>query len=73
MSAGHLFNYYHNTMDWEKSYGPIDVPSHTRGPLLREQERYMRTAFSRGHEHVWTEWGNLGRVTVHEALPVCFG
>ena len=61
-------------MDWEKYYGPIDVPSHTCGPLLREQERYVRRAFGRvDNEQVWTEWGNLGRVTVHEALPVCFG
>ena len=66
-----LFSY--NLYD-EKAYGPIDLPSQTCGPLLNEQERYVRRAFGDVYyAQVWTMWGNLGRVTVHEALPVCFG
>ena len=58
----------------EKVYGPIDLPSQTCCFLLNEQERYVRRAFGATYDwQVWTEWGNLGRVTVYEALPVCFG
>ena len=57
------YNLYH-----EKAYGPLGLPSETCGPLYDEQERYVWREY-----HLWATVGNLGRVTVHEALPVCFG
>ena len=57
------YNIYH-----EKIYGPIGLPSETCGTLCDEQERYVWREYN-----LWATVGNLGRVTVHEALPVCFG
>ena len=58
----------------EKVYGPIDLPSQTCCFLLDIQ---LQKVWKNYHVGVtisaYMPKGNLGRVTVYEALPVCFG
>ena len=58
----------------EKVYGPIDLPGQTCCLLLDIQRETLWKNYHLGvtiTSHM--PKGNLGRVTVHEALPVCFG
>ena len=58
----------------EKVYGPIDLPSQTCCFLLGIQEQKVWKNYHVGVTiSAYMPKCNLGRVTVHEALPVCFG
>ena len=61
--------------DDRKTYGPLNMPSQTYTCTLSdEQQRYVwKTHRLNVNITYRASWGNLGRVTVHEALPVCFG
>ena len=65
-----LFSIY----DDQKTYGPINLPSQTCCTLLDVQQRTVWENYQLNVKITYrASWGNLGRVTVHEALPVCFG
>ena len=65
-----LFRYYKD----DEFYGPFDLPSQTCCFLLDIQ---LQKVWKNYHVGVtisaYMPKGNLGRVTVYEALPVCFG
>ena len=65
-----LFRFYKD----DEIYGPFNLPSETCCFLFDVQRKglenvYQVSAMITSHMPV----GNLGRVTVYEALPVCFG
>ena len=69
-AAKPLFSYYKD----ELVYGPIDLPNQKCCPLFDELRRTVWENYQVDVKiNNRAPWGNLGRVTVHEALPVCFG
>ena len=59
--------------DDRKTYGPLNMPDETCYLTDRQHKTMWKTHRLNVNITYRASWGNLGRVTVHEALPVCFG
>ena len=59
--------------DDRKTYGPLNMPDQTCTLSDRQQRTVWEIYRLWAKINYRAPWGNLGRVTVHEALPVCFG